>query len=136
MTKREFQSSLKLKYEHLLSFDKTKVDELIQIGLDINENVLIQMLDLHFITSIDIVGEMTTALDNLNLSKVAELAHKFKSNSGQLGLVKLHALCGDLENLIKQTPSSDDVICVLFNIILEENKLTLNKLKSLKGHAA
>lgn len=136
MAKREFQTSIKLKYVHLLSFDKTKVDELIQIGRDINEDVLVQMLDLHFSTSLDIINEMKIALDNLNLSEVAQLAHKFKSNSGQLGLVKLNVLCGDLEDLIKQTPSSDDVICELFNLILEENELTLNKLKLLKGQAA
>ena len=136
MKKKEFQSGIKLKYEHLLSFDRTKVDELIQIGKDINEDVLDQMLDLHFKTSIDIVTEMSAALQNSNLIKVAELAHKFKSNSGQLGLFKLNMMCGDLENLIKVMPISKDEICELINLIFQENQLTSGKLKLLQGQVA
>lgn len=136
MTKKEFQSAIKLKYEHLLSFDRNKVDELIQIGKDINEDVLDQMLDLHFKTSIDIVTEMNAALQNSDLLKVAEIAHKFKSNTGQLGLLKLNMMCGDLENLIKGMPSSKDQICELVNLILHENQFTLSKLKLVQGQAA
>lgn len=136
MTKKEFESGIKLKYEHLLSFDRTKVDELIQIGKDINEDVLDQMLDLHFKTSIDIVTEINAALQNSELLKVAELAHKFKSNSGQLGLLKLNVMCGDLENLTKDMPNCKVEICELINLILHENQLTLSKLKLLQGQAA
>lgn len=136
MTKKEFQSDIELKYEHLLSFDRTKVDELIQIGKDINENVLVQMLDLHFSTSIEIVTEINVALQNLDLIKVAELAHKFKSNSGQLGLFKLNMMCGDLENLIKEKPGAIDEVHELSKLIFQENQLTLSKLKLLQGQAA
>lgn len=126
---------MRSRYEHLPTFDRAKVDELIQLGKDIQEDVLGQMVNLHFQTSQNIIEEIKFAFGTTNLPRIAELAHKFKSNSGQLGLVKLHVLCDDLEGLINSGNYSSEEINTLLYFIYAEDQLTHGKLAVFQGFA-
>lgn len=121
------------KYEHLPSFDMERIDVLIKLGKDLNENVLAQMLNLHFEASAQIIEESQLAFANKNYILLAQLAHKFKSNSGQLGLIKLHAMCNDLENLIRVQNGTEIQILELLTAVTNENVKTIQRLHEQQG---
>ncbi|MBC7419952.1 MAG: Hpt domain-containing protein [Bdellovibrio sp.] len=89
-------------YKNDLSFDQTKIDQLIQLGNDIKEDVVSQLIELHFATSEICLNDMENELKELNFSKIKSTVHKLKSSCGTLGLNRLHSLCDGLENYIAQ----------------------------------
>ena len=123
------------KYSHLPSFDSDRVDILIKLGKDLNENVLGQMLNFHFAASNEIIEEIKAELQAKNFIAIAQLAHKFKSNSGQLGLIKLHAICNDLENLIRVQNGTEGEVTGLLHILFDENEETIKKLHQFQSSA-
>jgi HPt (histidine-containing phosphotransfer) domain-containing protein len=119
-------------YTNFESFESKKLDVFIQLGKDLEEDVLSQMLSTYFQTTEETVENFTTLFEEKNYKRIAQLAHKLKSSSGQLGLNKLHKLCTDLENFVHANvtdegvlnPAAPQVIHSYLNLIYEETKIT------------
>lgn len=113
-------------YTQFESFDPKKLDVFIQLGKDLDENVLGEMLATYFQTTDESINGFKTCVAEKDFKAVARLAHKLKSSSGQLGLNKLHKLCTDLEHHIQKEPSSDLTVSTsqFLKLIFEETHLT------------
>lgn len=96
-------NSLYAKYNNFDSFDPTKLDQLIALGKDIEEDVLGQLIVVHKESSGETLVEMHAFLKQKQPDELRRAAHKFKSSSANLGLMRLHKLCGDLEAFIVKT---------------------------------
>lgn len=90
-------NSVYLKYNNFDSLDPSKLDQLITLGKDIEEDVLGQLIQIHRETSEAALVEMQNFLSQKSFDELRRSAHKFKSSSANLGLMRLHKLCGDLE---------------------------------------
>lgn len=95
-------NSVYAKYNNFDSFDPTKLDQLIALGKDIEEDVLGQLIVVHKESSEVALSEMQKHLLEKSSDELRRSAHKFKSSSANLGLMRLHKLCGDLEAFIVQ----------------------------------
>ena len=93
-------NSVYAKYNNFDSFDPTKLDQLIALGKDIEEDVLGQLILVHKESSEIALSEMHQFLKEKHADELRRSAHKFKSSSANLGLMRLHKLCGDLEAYI------------------------------------
>ena len=93
-------NSVYAKYNNFDSFDPTKLDQLIALGKDIEEDVLGQLILVHKESSEVALSEMHQFLKEKQSDELRRSAHKFKSSSANLGLMRLHKLCGDLEAYI------------------------------------
>ncbi len=91
-------NSIYLKYNNFDSLDPSKLDQLINLGKDIEEDVLGQLITIHKETSQTMLLEMRQFLAEKNYEELKRCAHKFKSSSANLGLMRLHKLCSDLES--------------------------------------
>jgi HPt (histidine-containing phosphotransfer) domain-containing protein len=98
-------NSVYAKYNNFDSFDPTKLDQLIALGKDIEEDVLGQLILVHKESSEVALSEMHGFLKEKQSDELRRSAHKFKSSSANLGLMRLHKLCGDLEAYIVQNSS-------------------------------
>lgn len=119
-------------YAKFESFEAKKLDVFIQLGKDLNEDVLSEMLTTYLQTTEDTLKSLKSNFAKKDFKAIARLAHKQKSSSGQLGLNKLHKLCTDLENLGQgtiTTPVEAD-IDVLINLIHFETNLTTDLLNN------
>jgi len=96
-------NSLYAKYNNFDSFDPTKLDQLIALGKDIEEDVLGQLIAVHKESSGAALVEMHEFLKQKKSDELRRAAHKFKSSSANLGLMRLHKLCGDLEAYVVKT---------------------------------
>lgn len=94
-------------YTNFESFDSKKLDVFIQLGKDLDEDVLSEMLYTYFQTTEETVESFKANFTNKDFKSIAHLAHKLKSSSGQLGLHKLHRLCTDLENFVHAEKNGD-----------------------------
>lgn len=121
-----------LKYD---SLNRKKIDELSDLGRDLNEDVLSQMLDLHFVTA----EEISKNIQNLYVVKKYDLlkreVHKFKSNCGNLGLEKLFSICKDFEKYLENTSIENSELENYIQCLLYEYELTCNKLYEIKKGA-
>lgn len=79
-----------------------KITELVILGIDLQEDVLGQMVELFNESSLEIINGIHQAYQNKDSSELAALAHKFKSGAGNIGLMKLHHMCTYLEKGIKE----------------------------------
>lgn len=119
-------TSTKANYAKYESFDSKKLDVFIQLGKDLQEDVLTEMLATYFKTTDEAIDSLKFNFSKQDFKNVARQAHKLKSSSGQLGLIKLHQLCSDLELLLQHhlnesnTPAAIDIL----NLIYEETHLT------------
>lgn len=102
-----------------VSFDSSKLDQLVQLGKDINEDVVTQLLQVHFETSEFSIAEMKSDFNASNFENLKRAAHKLKSSCGTLGLNKLHALCHGLENFLTDANESATVELYLAAIFFE-----------------
>ncbi len=93
------------KYNNFDSLDSTKLDQLISLGKDIEEDVLGQLIAIHKETSDLILVQMHELLAFKNFDEIKRCAHKFKSSSANLGLMRLHKLCSDLETYLGKPDS-------------------------------
>lgn len=100
-------NSVYSKYNNFDSFDPTKLDQLISLGKDIEEDVLGQLIVVHKESSSAVLLEMHDFLKQKNSDELRRAAHKFKSSSANLGLMRLHKLCGDLEAYIVKGPAAE-----------------------------
>ncbi len=128
-------NSINENYENLICFDKAKIDELIQLGKDIGEDVLPQLIALHFETSEKILSQMLKQLSSLEYSNLKSLSHKLKSSCGTLGLNKVHKLCDDLENYLSNNKVESFLVrtyvdCIHFEY--EQSKVYLWQFRTLK----
>lgn len=98
-------NSVYSKYNNFDSFDPTKLDQLIALGKDIEEDVLGQLIIVHKESSGVALAEMYQFLQQKQSDELRRAAHKFKSSSANLGLMRLHKLCGDLESYIVKNPA-------------------------------
>ena len=98
------------KFKEKVSFDSSKMDELIQLGRDLDEDVVSQLLLVHFETSEATLKEIETEFTNLEFQKIKSSVHKLKSSCGTLGLAKLHSLCHALENYLKEKDSCAAIV--------------------------
>lgn len=96
-------NSVYAKYNNFDSFDPTKLEQLIALGKDIEEDVLGQLITVHKESSEVALSEMHQFLKEKKSDELRRSAHKFKSSSANLGLMRLHKLCGDLEDYIVKT---------------------------------
>lgn len=85
------------KYNSVSSLDSTKLDQLKDLGKDIDEDVLGQLMKVHRETSAIILKEMKLLCNHKNFPELKRCTHKFKSSSANLGLLRLNKLCADLE---------------------------------------
>ncbi len=99
-------NSVYAKYNNFDSFDPTKLDQLIALGKDIEEDVLGQLIAVHKESSEVALSEMHQFLKEKQSDELRRSAHKFKSSSANLGLMRLHQLCGDLEGYIVKNPGT------------------------------
>ncbi|MFZ3230384.1 MAG: Hpt domain-containing protein [Pseudobdellovibrio sp.] len=109
-------------YINFETFDEKKLDILIQLGKDLNEDVLSEMLATYFSSTDQTVEMLKINFANSDFASIARLTHKHKSSCGQLGLIKLHKLCTDLETYLKPDNTfinSNDVMEFLNAIYLE-----------------
>ncbi len=95
------------KYDAVISIDHTKLVQLTTLGKELDEDVLGQLVALHKETSDTILSEMNQCLNEKKFLELRSCAHKFKSNSATLGLMKLHKMCADLETNLKDSLSSN-----------------------------
>jgi HPt (histidine-containing phosphotransfer) domain-containing protein len=98
-------NSVYAKYNNFDSFDPTKLDQLIALGKDIEEDVLGQLILVHKESSEVALLEMHQFLKEKKSDELRRSAHKFKSSSANLGLMRLHKLCSDLEEFIVKAPN-------------------------------
>ncbi|OFZ31400.1 MAG: hypothetical protein A2622_02100 [Bdellovibrionales bacterium RIFCSPHIGHO2_01_FULL_40_29] len=119
--------NLKKTFEDCLRLETEKLDVLVQLGRDLNEDVLGQMLTLHFETTSQIIQELQSSFLKKDFPQLARLAHKFKSNSGQVGLQRLHKMSDVLENLCQQQNQNWIRIENIIQEIIQESNAT-NKL--------
>lgn len=119
-------------YAKFESFESKKLDVLIQLGKDLNEDVLAEMLTTYLQTTEDTLKNLKLNFAKKDFKAIARLAHKQKSSSGQLGLNKLHKLCSDLEKFAEDSaslPVASD-IDALINLIHFETNLTTDLLNN------
>ncbi len=102
-------NSIYLKYNNFDSLDPSKLDQLINLGKDIEEDVLGQLITIHKETSQSMLVEMRQFLADKNYEELKRCAHKFKSSSANLGLMRLHKLCSDLETTLAKPGNIDPV---------------------------
>ena len=95
-------NSVYLRYSSIHSLDSSKLDQLINLGRDIDEDVLGQLLGVHKETSELILNDMRKFFTEKNYAELKRCAHKYKSSSANLGLIKLQKLCADLETKLGQ----------------------------------
>lgn len=114
------------KYNNFDSFDPSKLEQLIALGKDIEEDVLGQLIVVHKESSGIALVEMQQFLQQKQWDELRRAAHKFKSSSANLGLMRLHKLCGDLENYIvkNQVPDLD---CILVQEYVESIQHEFNQ---------
>ncbi len=116
-------NSIYEKFENEISFDQARFAELVQLGKDLNEDVVTQLLEIHFEvseSSLHEIQEFSRQQDFLNMSKTA---HKLKSSCGTLGLIRLHRLCHHLENNVcHQNVGFNEVVECINEIIYEYQK--------------
>ena len=115
-------------YSETKSFEPLQLDQLAKLGQDIKEDVVSELLTLHFTVATATMAHMQRFHGENNLREIAFLAHQFKSNCGQLGLVKLHRALNDLENLIRFEGADPEKVSDLLKIIRDENDICLNYL--------
>lgn len=119
------------KYEHIASLDSAKLDQLVVLGKDIDEDVLGQLLVTHQDITVQILKEMLNFYDQKNSAELKRCAHKFKSSCANLGLMRLNKLCADFESYLTQAAESinfndvkDFIECIQFED--EQTNLQLN----------
>ena len=122
-------------YKNDVSFDQSKIDQLVQLGNDIKEDVVSQLIEVHFETSEDCLQRMESDLKNLDFPKIKSAAHKLKSSCGTLGLNKLHSLCHGLEDYINKNSAETFLVktyvdCIVFEY--NETKKNLWKFTKIK----
>jgi len=125
-------------YATLESFDAKKLDVFIQLGKDLNEDVLSEMLNTYFQTTDSTIFSFKSSAVEKDFHTIAHLAHKLKSSSGQLGLNRIHKMCSDLENLIKSESAHliEFQVNQLIKLIEEETVVTTNLLQDFLKAAA
>lgn len=132
-------NSVYSKYNNFDSFDPSKLDQLIALGKDIDEDVLGQLITVHKESSTKSLEEMKHFLAQENFDELRRAAHKFKSSSANLGLMRLHKLCGDLEAyVVSQQPHTINMILLKEYVesIQHEFHQTNQKLSSYQRVAA
>ena len=117
------------------SFCPEKLDVLVQLGKDINEDVLGQLLDLHISVADGIISTLQGHFQKKEFQAIARAAHQYKSNCGQLGLLKLHSYCSDLENLIHGNSFSENQIKQHLQALEIENQIALDNLRNYRRSA-
>lgn len=128
-------SSFKKQYSHIQSFEPTQLENLKKLGRDIKEDVVLELLTLHFEVASSTMSQMVKFYNANNLREVAFLAHQFKSNCGQLGLLKLQCALGELENIIRSNTAVPEQVSELMTLIREENEVCLSYLSPFKKAA-
>lgn len=125
-------TSTKANYAKYNSFDSQKLDVFIQLGKDLQEDVLTEMLNTYFKTTDEAIESLKFNFQKHDFKGVGRQAHKLKSSSGQLGLLKLHQLCNDLELLLQHhvADGKTEQVTTLLNLIYEETRLTTTLLNS------
>lgn len=99
------------RYKNLDSFQSAKLDQLIQLGIDLNEDVLGQLIAVHNESSLQILEDLKKSFLENDYEVIKRCAHKFKSSTANLGLLKLNQLCIDLENYLKNKNNSNLLVC-------------------------
>ena len=122
-------------YSEIRSFEPAQLQNLKKLGSDIQEDVVSELLELHFAISATTIAQIEKFYSVSNLKEVAFLAHQYKSNCCQLGLVKLHRALNDLENLIRFEEADIGKVSELMDIIRKENEIGLNYLTPFKKGA-
>lgn len=129
---------MNLIYQKYLKYDSLnpkKIDELNNLGRDLNEDVLRQMLDLHFATS----DEMSKNIQKFYSEKKYDLlkreVHKFKSNCGNLGLEKLFSICKDFEKYLENSQLENTELENYIQCFQSEYEVTCYQLKEIKKGA-
>ena len=107
-------NSVYLKYNNFDSLDPSRLEQLVNLGKDIEEDVLDQLIKIHKETSDLILIQMHELIAFKNFDEIKRCAHKFKSSSGNLGLMRLNQLCSDLETYLNKTESIDLVAVTEF----------------------
>ncbi len=127
-------NSLYLKYDQYQTLNETQLNQLIQLGQDIDEDVLGQLLKIHQDTALVIIDEMRKFCVDKNHAELKKIAHKFKSSCGNLGLMKLHKLCHDLETLMSKSFAENETFvvkdfldCIEYEFKNSETKLFIYK---------
>lgn len=120
------------KYNHIESFDPTKIDELVQLGNDIGEDVVSQLIDVHFETTEASICEMEAGFKNSDVAKLKSTSHKLKSSCGTLGLNKLHSFCHDLENYLSHDQADTYLIKNYLDCIVNEYDKTKKQLETFR----
>jgi chemotaxis protein histidine kinase CheA len=126
-------NSLYLKYNNYLSVDQNKIDQLLILGKDIEEDVLSQLIQVHNETTKQIILDMQAHYLAKNSSELMRCAHKFKSSSANLGFMRLHHMCTDFENKLGQglltdqfdsVSAADFIECIQYEV--QQTHLKMN----------
>ncbi len=115
-------NSIYANYKNDASVDYSKIEELRKLGQDIGEDVVPQLIALHFETSESILLELHSGAKSLEFMKLKSSVHKLKSSCGTLGLIKLHKLCDDFEKYLGNKPEAFLVITYVDCIQFEYEK--------------
>jgi HPt (histidine-containing phosphotransfer) domain-containing protein len=94
-------NSIYEKFMNEMSFDQSKIDPLIQLGKDINEDVVLQLFQTHFETSEVMLKDLDLLFNQWDTVKLSSLLHKLKSSCGMLGLNKMYSFCNTLESALR-----------------------------------
>ena len=121
-------------YQDHLSLDESKIQQLVQLGEEIGEDVLGQLTEVHVHATDELVRELPVLYQQQRFDELVRVAHKFKSSCGNLGLTKLHHLCADFEkqlgHFIKIKSFDRRVIQNFVDCITYEVKSTTQQLQS------
>ena len=107
-------NSVYFKYNNFDSLDPSKLEQLVNLGKDIEEDVLGQLIAIHKETSDLILVQMHELIAFKNFEEIKRCAHKFKSSSANLGLMRLNQLCSDFETYLSKLESIDLVAVTEF----------------------
>lgn len=122
-------------YSKFNSLNLKKINELSALGRDLQEDVLGQMLELHFSTAEDMVKNMHQFFSEDKYDLLKREVHKFKSNCGNLGLEKLFNICRDFEKYLELENNESCEIEKFLSYFQSEYELTCVHLKEIKKGA-
>ncbi|MBC7741370.1 MAG: Hpt domain-containing protein [Bdellovibrionaceae bacterium] len=125
------------KYKNQLSLDLTKLEPLFQLGRELDEDVVSELVKTHCETVTVQLKQIEILFETKNFIQVRSEAHKLKSSAATLGLNKLYRMCIDLESYLQNpsTACAPVVNAYITGITIEFNltKLMLNNMQTQVG---
>lgn len=117
------------------SIQSEKLNELVTLGVELEEDVLGQMLTLFRESTQEIIAQLHLKFQHKENKDISALAHQLKSSAGNIGLKRLHQICAYLEKGIKENSLDTNAISSLIVLVEREFLSTMQELKQFEKAA-